>query len=166
MTYVDCKRKLKIVSGAQTGVDRAALDAALDNNVPCGGWCPQGRKAEDGIIPELYPVEELGDGGYSKRTKKNVQDSSGTVIIYFGQLSGGTEETLRYCMNETKPYLLLDGREVDARRAAERIFEFLGILPGGVLNFAGPRASGEPLAYEYTMKAVKKFLELYQGPSR
>jgi len=152
---------LKILSGAQTGVDRAALDAALKKKVPCGGWCPEGRKAEDGTVPELYPVQELKDGGYNERTKKNVQDSDGTVIIYFGQLSGGTAETLRYCLNEKKPYLLLDGREVNVGRAAERIFEFQSLLPDGTLNFAGPRASGEPQAYEYTMKVVENFLELY-----
>ena len=62
----------KIISGAQTGVDRAALDAALRNNVPCGGWCPNGREAEDGAIPERYPVHELAEGGYDERTLKNV----------------------------------------------------------------------------------------------
>ena len=152
---------LKIVSGAQTGVDRAALDAALRKNVPCGGWCPAGKKAEDGTIPELYPVRELEDGGYNERTLKNVQDSDGTVIIYFGQLSGGTEDTLRYCLHEKKPYLLLDGLEVKTGRAAERIMEFLRISPGGILNFAGPRASNEPRAYEYTTQVVEKFLELH-----
>lgn len=154
---------LKIVSGAQTGVDRAALDAALKKNVPCGGWCPAGRKAEDGTIPELYPVEELKDGGYSERTIKNVQDSDGTVIIYFGHPSGGTEETLRYCLNEKKPYLLIDGLEVSTGRAAERIIEFLRVSPGGILNFAGPRASSEPRAYKYTTKVVDNFLELHEN---
>ncbi len=157
---------LKIVSGAQTGVDRAALDAGLKRNVPCGGWCPAGRKAEDGTIPEFYPVEELADGGYSERTKKNVQDSDGTVIIYFGQLSGGTEETLRYCLDENKPYLLLDGFEVNAGRAAERIMEFRTMSQAGILNFAGPRASSEPRAYEYTTRAVEKFLELHGNGNR
>ena len=152
---------LKIVSGAQTGVDRAALDAALKRNVPCGGWCPAGRKAEDGTIPECYPVQELIDGGYSERTSRNVQDSDGTIIIYFGQLSGGTEETLRYCLDENKPYLLLDGLEVNVGRAAERIMEFQKMLPAGILNFAGPRASGEPRAYEYTAKVVERFLEIH-----
>ena len=152
---------LKIVSGAQTGVDRAALDVALKKNSPCGGWCPEGRKAEDGTIPEHYPVQELKGGGYKERTRKNVQDSDGTVIIYFGQLSGGTEQTLRYCLTEEKPYLLLDGREINVGRAAERILEFRSLLPDGTLNFAGPRASGEPEAYEYTTKVVENFLELY-----
>ncbi len=99
---------LKIVSGGQTGVDRGALDAALESAEQCGGWCPEGRKAEDGVIPESYPVQELKGGGYRKRTRKNVQDSDGTVIIYFGQLIGGTEQTLRYCLDEKKPYLLLN----------------------------------------------------------
>ena len=153
---------LKIVSGAQTGVDRAALDVALKENVPCGGWCPEGRKAEDGTIPESYPVQELKGGGYRPRTKKNVQDSDGTVIIYFGQLSGGTEETLRFCLSEKKPYLLLDGREVKSDRAAERMVDFQSTLPGRKLNFAGPRASSEPQAYEYTAKAIEKFIELYE----
>jgi len=152
---------LKIVSGAQTGVDRAALDAALKKNVLCGGWCPEGRKADDGSIPKLYPVQELKGAGYNERSKKNVQESDGTVIIYFGHLSGGTEETLRYCLNENKPYLLLDGREVNTGRAAERLIEFQSILPGETINFAGPRASGEPQAYEYTTKVIEKFLQLH-----
>ena len=154
-------RMLKIISGAQTGVDRAALDVALKRNVPCGGWCPKGRKAEDGTIPEVYPVRELVAAGYAERTKKNVQDSDGTVIIYFGRLSGGTEETLRCCLDEKKPYLLLDGLEVTAGRAAERITEFQRMLPAGTLNFAGPRASVEPRAYDYTTRAVEKFLQLH-----
>ena len=152
---------LKIVSGAQTGVDRAALDAALKKNLPCGGWCPAGRKAEDGTIPECYPVRELAEGGYSERTRKNVQDSDGTIIIYFGQLSGGTQETLRNCLDESKPYLLLDALEVNVGRAAERIVEFRAMLPDGTLNFAGPRASSESRAYEYTTRVVEKFLQLH-----
>jgi len=151
---------LRIVSGAQTGVDRGALDAALVKNVECGGWCPEGRKAEDGVIPESYPVQELKGGNYRKRTRKNVQDSDGTVIIYFGQLSGGTEQTIRYCQSEKKPYLLVDALELEADRAAERIAGFHSGLPGPKLNFAGPRASNDARAYEYTVKAVKRFIEL------
>lgn len=153
---------LKIVSGAQTGVDRAALDTAIRAKVDCGGWCPDGREAEDGTIPTHYPVRELRDGGYTERTRKNVQDSDGTVIIYFGRLSGGTEATLRFCLEQKKPYLLLDGREIESSRAAERILEFQAQLPGSALNFAGPRASKEPQAYDYTAKALARFLELHR----
>ena len=111
---------LKIISGAQTGVDRAALDSALQNGQACGGWCPEGRRAEDGRIENIYPVTELPGGGYAERTLKNVQDSDGTVIIYFGEPSGGTEKTLYCCLREHKPYLLLDAREIESGRAARR----------------------------------------------
>lgn len=154
---------LKIISGAQTGVDRGALDAALENNEQCGGWVPEDRKAEDGIIPDIYPVKILEGSGYRKRTRKNVQDSDGTVIIYFGEMSGGTEQTLRFCLSEHKPYLLLDAHEVTPERAAVRIKEFLNSAKSETLNFAGPRASGEKSAYSYTLLAVNKFITLYRN---
>lgn len=152
---------LKIISGAQTGVDRAALDSALKNGRACGGWCPEGRLAEDGRIADIYPVTELPGGGYAERTLKNVEDSDGTVIIYFGMLGGGTEKTLFYCLRQGKPYLLLDAQEIGSHRAAERILEFCHGLPGQRLNFAGPRASGEARAYDYTLQALDRFLHLY-----
>jgi hypothetical protein len=153
---------LKIVSGAQTGVDRGALDAALENYEQCGGWVPEGRKSEDGVIAETYPVQVLAGAGYSQRTKKNVQDSDGTVIIYFGTLHGGTEQTLHYCLSEDKPCLLLDALEITPENAGVRIREFITGLEGQTLNFAGPRASSEPEAYGYAKEAVNKFIELYR----
>ena len=98
---------IKIISGGQTGVDRGALDAALDANVDCGGWCPSGRLAEDGEIPEKYPLEELESRSYKDRTLKNVVDSDGTVIFYFGELEGGTKLTSLFCEQQGKPYLSL-----------------------------------------------------------
>lgn len=151
---------LKIISGGQTGVDRAALDGALQNGQACGGWCPEGRLAEDGPIADSYPLTELPGGGYAERTLKNVQDSDGTVIIYFGTLGGGTEKTLRHCLEQRRPYLLIDASEVGSGRAGERILGFYRDLPGERLNFAGPRASGETGAYDYTLRAVDEFLRL------
>jgi hypothetical protein len=90
----------KIVSGGQTGVDRGALDAALRVGFPCGGWCPQDRKAEDGPIPDRYPLVVLPGAGYRQRTLKNVKDSDGTVIIYANTLSGGTKLTRDFCQRE------------------------------------------------------------------
>jgi predicted Rossmann-fold nucleotide-binding protein len=81
---------VKIISGGQTGVDRAALDVALKNGIECGGWCPAGRLDEFGKIPDRYPLRELEGGGFTERTLQNVKDSDGTVIIYSGKLSGGT----------------------------------------------------------------------------
>lgn len=152
-------RITRVVSGGQTGVDRGALDAALAHGAACGGWCPQGRKAEDGVIPARYPLVELDGGGYIERTRKNVVDSDGTVIIYFGQPSGGTERTLEFCLAEKRPYLLIDATELPVTRAAARIAEFAATLRGGRLNFAGPRASGEPRAYAYARDTVAAFLE-------
>jgi len=150
--------KIKIVSGGQTGVDRAALDAALSSNIECGGWCPDGRKAEDGKIPPHYPVTELKDAGYTKRTVQNVIDSDGTVIIYFDTLSGGTEKTLLFCLEQKKPYLLIDASQFSIERTAERIQDFVSNNAIKILNIAGPRASGEPLAYGYTLQAMNHYL--------
>ena len=149
---------LKIVSGGQTGVDRAALDAALRFDVDCGGWCPAGRKAEDGIIPACYPLTELMGADYRKRTRQNVIDSDGTVIIYFDSLSGGTEQTLLFCLQQKKPYLLIDATELSAKRAAQRIEKFVSSNAIKTLNLAGPRASSEARAYAYTFKAMSLFL--------
>jgi putative molybdenum carrier protein len=149
---------IKIISGGQTGVDRAALDAALKAGVNCGGWCPAGRKAEDGAIPNHYPVTELPESDYTKRTLQNVIDSNGTVIIYFDSLSGGTEKTLLFCLQQNKPYLLIDATELSSSRSAERIEKFITGNSIATLNIAGPRASNEPLAYTYTLKALTLFL--------
>ncbi len=150
---------LKIISGGQTGVDRAALDAALESGVSAGGWCPEGRQAEDGPIAEKYPLQELPDGSYKERTLKNVQDSDATIIIYFESISGGTEETLLYCLNEKKPYLLIDGSGITEDSASKRIKQFIDENQISRLNVAGPRASKEKRAYEYTKQVITLMLQ-------
>jgi hypothetical protein len=83
----------KIISGGQTGADRAALDVAIKLSIPHGGWIPTSRKAEDGILPEIYGLKEMPTASYPARTEQNVIDSDGTLIIARGKLTGGTDYT-------------------------------------------------------------------------
>lgn len=149
---------MKIISGGQTGVDRAALDVALENDIEAGGWCPEGRIAEDGTIPDEYPVTELPNSGYRQRTKRNVTDSDGTVIIYFGYPTGGTEQTIVFCIKEKSPYVLIDAEEFTIDQASNKIRSFIGMHSISVLNVAGPRAGGEPRAYDYTKNVIKSVI--------
>ena len=92
-------KALKIISGGQTGVDRAALDVALRHGIECGGWCPAGRLDEFGKIPDHYPIQELQGGGFTERTLQNVKDSDGTVVVYSVELRGGTEQTVAFALS-------------------------------------------------------------------
>jgi len=144
----------KIISGAQTGVDRGALDAALELGFPCGGACPQDRLAEDGRIPDRYPVIEMDAGKYRARTIQNIVDSDGTLIIYFSSLSGGTEQTVAHCIKKRKPYQLIDAIEITESRAAELMSRFVEVHQIFTLNVAGPRASQQPNGQGYAFNVA------------
>jgi hypothetical protein len=149
----------KIISGGQTGVDHGALDAALDNKFPCGGWCPPGRMAEDGTIDDIYPMSEMDHGSYAERTRQNVIDSDGTVIIYFGELEGGTKVTLQNCIHMKKPYELINAQENSETRATEVILRFVESFSINTLNVAGPRQSKAPEAHDYAYKVMSNVIE-------
>jgi hypothetical protein len=149
---------VKIISGGQTGVDRAALDAALKHGIDCGGWCPAGRLDELGKIPDRYPLKELSEGGFTERTRQNVKDSDGTVIIYRGEMRGGTERTAKFCEDENRPYELIDGMTVSPENAAELIRNFVLNRNVATLNIAGPRQSEWPEGYGYVFGAMDLFL--------
>jgi hypothetical protein len=158
----------KIVSGGQTGVDRGALDAALVAGFECGGWCPADRAAEDGVIPDRYPLTPLrgavakeGDltarqiaEQYRARTLKNVQDSDGTVILFSGTLSGGTLLTQKFCEREKKPFFVVDSTLMKPLRAADAIIQFVADNRIAVLNVAGPRLSGWPKGYVFALGTI------------
>lgn len=152
--------RLTILSGGQTGVDRGALDAAQARGVRCGGWCPDGRIAEDGIIPGIYPLTPLPGGDYQARTLRNVLDSDGTLIIHFGPPRSGTAFTLECCVTHGKPRLLLDAKRLRADAAGQRIAAFMGSLSRGLLNVAGPRASECPESHDYALRAVGHALDV------
>ncbi len=145
---------MKIVSGGQTGVDRAALDAALELGIEAGGWCPQGRLAEDGAIAEKYPLKELAKADYLQRTKRNVIDVDGTVIIFFGNPAGGTQLTLEFCIKESRPYLLIDAQSLSVEQASVKIQRFIDKNNISILNVAGPRASEKAEAYGYAKLVI------------
>jgi hypothetical protein len=145
---------VKIVSGGQTGVDRAALDVALKRGVQCDGWCPAGRLDEFGKIPDQYPVQELEIGGFAERTLQNVKDSDGTVIIYPGKLSGGTQQTVRFCVELQQPYQLIDASKISAEDGAKLISDFVCKNKIDILNVAGPRQSEWSKGYNYTCRAL------------
>lgn len=131
----------KIVSGGQTGVDRAALDAAAALGIAGGGWCPKDRRAEDGAIPPRYPLTETPSRDYRERTERNVLDSDGTLILARGRLGGGTALTQRLAQRHGKPVRVLD---LEARADIRAARDWLEQHRIRILNIAGPRASTHP----------------------
>ena len=153
-------KALKIISGGQTGVDRAALDVALRHGIECDGWCPAGRLDEFGRIPDYYPIQELQGGGFTERTLQNVKDSDGTVVIYPGKLEGGTEQTVRFCIELKRPHELIDASQISTESAAKLIRDFVDKNKIDILNVAGPRQSEWPEGYAYASRVLSAFLKL------
>ena len=136
----------KIISGGQTGVDRAALDVAIVLGIPHGGWCPRGRRSEDGRVPDCYALTETTTDDYRERTRLNIQDAHGTLILTVGKPSGGTLLTLRECA--VRPHSVIDLARADAFSVGA-VREWLRTaMPGRTLNVAGPRESKCPGVYE------------------
>lgn len=150
---------MKIISGGQTGVDRAALDAALSLGVTAGGCCPEGRLAEDGPIPTHYPLTELPGGGYLQRTERNVRDADGTVIFHSGALLGGSKTTADFCAEKQMPCLPLDAASLESGLAAEMLAQFVRANRIEILNVAGPRASQWPDGYDFARQVLQNFLQ-------
>lgn len=145
---------MRIVSGGQTGVDRAALDAAMAAGLEVGGWCPRGRRALDGPIPPQYPLIETRSSRYRTRTRWNVRDADATLILYRGALAGGTALTLAFCKELGRPYFvheLADGERDDLAP----VKAWIQRLRPSVLNVAGPRETRALPVYDI----ARHFLE-------
>lgn len=139
-----------IVSGGQSGVDRAALDWALEHNYRQGGWCPKGRKAEDGVIDRRYGLRETDSDGYRQRTKLNVRDSDGTLIVNIGELNGGSLATLNFCHSMDKPVLVAALDAGITPLVVRQVIDWIREQPISTLNIAGPRESKCPGIYGLT----------------
>ena len=145
----------KIVSGGQTGVDRAALDVALELGVPCGGWCPRRRRAEDGPIADRYPLVETASASYGERTRLNVRDSDATLILNQGKLEGGTRLTLDLAQRAGRPVRVVD---LDNPPEIPMLAEWIRERGIRTLNVAGPRESGRPGIHEVADGFLRRLL--------
>ncbi len=154
---------MKIVSGGQTGVDRAALDVALDLGLELGGWCPKNRWAEDGPIPHHYPLNETRSEDVHVRTQRNVESSSATLVLTRGAPMGGTRLTCEIAQSMRRPLLVVDLNETDDEDPVDTIVIWLKRVHPRVLNVAGPRESGAPGITEQAKTLLRLAFELVQG---
>jgi hypothetical protein len=150
----------KIISGGQTGADRAALDVAIKLNIPHGGWIPKGRKTENGILPDKYQLKEMSTASYPARTEQNVIDSDGTLIVSHGKLSGGSDYTRKMTLKHHKQLLYVDLNNYEPFDAASLIASWIGMQKVQVLNVAGPRASKDPEIYADVFKILEQTIQI------
>ena len=156
----------KIISGGQTGADRAALDVALKFGIPHGGWIPKGRKTEKGPLPEMYRLKEMPTESYEARTEKNVQDSDGTLIIARGKLTGGTDYTRHMTLKHKKQLLGIDLDLTGHYDAASLAASWIRLQHVKVLNVAGPRASKDTQIYSDAVIILEQVVQILTDEDR
>jgi len=146
----------KIISGGQTGVDRAALDFAIKYNISHGGYCPKGRLAEDGRIPSKYQLKETTSNQYQSRTKKNVINADATLIFHTGQLGTGSKLTEKYCKEANKLYRVININDFNI----DKIKQFVNKMSIRTINIAGSRGSSSPGLSEQTIQTLEAIWEI------
>ena len=150
----------KIISGGQTGADRAALDVAIRMGIPHGGWIPKGRKTEDGALPDKYQLQEMSTASYSKRTEQNVLDSEGTLIVSHGKLNGGSALTRKIAGQQKCSCIHIDMDRLSIADAVDTIKEWIAHNAIQILNVAGPRASKDTDIYNTTTEILETMLTI------
>jgi hypothetical protein len=153
VTFVRLER---IVSGGQTGVDRAALDVAIARGVPHGGWCPRGRRAEDGRIPDRYALREHDSPTYADRTDQNVVDSDATLVLTIGPPQGGTALTVQLAARHRRPCLVVD---LEDPTTPASVGAWLGAHDVRILNVAGPRESTRPGIHDEAAAYLERMID-------
>ncbi|MCW5203621.1 putative molybdenum carrier protein [Desulfobulbus sp. US4] len=144
----------KIISGGQTGADRAALDAAIERGIPHGGWLPKGRVTEDGPLGQEYCLQELDSYRYRDRTRKNVVESDGTLIVSYGPLTSGSALTEALAIRHDRPCLHLNMEYFSQDEAVQAVEQWLARNTIETLNVAGPRASSDERIYETVRELI------------
>lgn len=153
-----------IISGGQTGADRAAFDFALKNKIKIGGFVPKGRRAEDGKIPLKYTnVVETETRNYAVRTELNVQNSDATLILSHGKLTGGSLLTRKLAKKHKKPFLHIDFESLTLKKAVEKMREWLDLIDCKSLNIAGARASSDAKIYDKITRFLKKLFSVKEN---
>lgn len=147
----------KVLSGGQTGVDRAALDVAIELGVAHGGWCPAGRDADDGVIPDKYQLTETAEQDHTVRTENNVKDADGTLMIYRGELHGGTAYAIEMAKHLNKPVLALN---LDQDIDVEEVFDWVQSNNIRIINIGGQRETKNPGIYFQSRKILSKLFNL------
>ena len=142
----------RILSGGQTGVNRAALDVAIELGIPCGGWCPRGRRAEDGPIDPKYPLRETKSQEYQFQTEANVIEAEGTLILTMGKLTEGAAFAAQVALKYRKPHLIVD---LNKKVKPNVVLNWAAAHKIRAVNIAGPKESKKPGIYE----KAKQFLQ-------
>ena len=155
-------RQFTIVSGGQSGVDRAALDAAISLEIPHRGWCPRGRVAEDGPLSSIYQLRETPSANYADRTLRNVLESDGTLILHCGPITGGTRLTDRLARKHKRPCEVLDLLLATDEESLGQVQRWLLTGQIKVLNVAGPRETHHPGIYERALAFLAELFALQQ----
>ena len=169
---------IKIVSGGQTGADRGGLDAAIHCGLSHGGWCPKGRRAEDGFVPDCYHLRETATAFYVERTEKNVLDSDATVVFTRGEPGGGSLKTIHFAQQHKKPWLHVDlyqgGRQEQVKRivawlegkvAIEKEEDVARPSLRCVLNVAGSRERDNPGIKKEVFLILAACIAAVNGPA-